>query len=104
MQRIRLGKALFVLTVLLAAVSPGTVRSQTVPEVLAIAKNLKLVRTGLGASLIIAKMTRSVCNCDTRNAALGKRRSAKVSDAIISAMMNSADTWPVRLDRRSSNP
>ncbi|MBK6750564.1 MAG: hypothetical protein IPG67_11280 [Acidobacteria bacterium] len=53
-------------------------------------KIIELVRMGLGDALIIAKIKRSVCKCDTSTASIGKLKAAKISDSIIMAMMESS--------------
>jgi hypothetical protein len=74
----------FFLLILVSATAFG----QKTPEVLTNAKIIELVRMGLGESLIVAKINQSTCQCDTSTAALGKLKTAKVSDAIIMAMIN----------------
>ena len=83
---------LFVCTVL-----PGF--AQSTREVLTNAKIVELVRIGLSEELVIAKIKQSTCQCDTSTAALGKLKTAKVSNAIIMAMMDSGDQAETASDK-----
>jgi hypothetical protein len=71
--------------------SPVITFSQSQREVLTNTKIIEMVRLGLGEALIVAKINRSDCQCDTSTAAIGRLKTARVSDAIILAMMNAAD-------------
>lgn len=82
---------------LLMMILPQALPAQNAAEVLTNAKILELVKMGLGESLIVAKISRSVCQCDTTTTAIAKLKAAKVSDAIIMAMMDSSEPVPVRL-------
>jgi hypothetical protein len=68
--------------------------SQTTRETLTNAKIIEMVRVGLGEALIIKKIKQSTCQCDTSTTGLAKLKAAKVTDAIISAMMGDASGWP----------
>jgi len=63
--------------------------AQKSKEVLTNAKIIELVRLGLSADIIVEKIRQSDCQCDTSTAALAKLKAAKISDAIIMAMLNS---------------
>ncbi len=78
-----------ILAFFMAASTMGVV-AQSTRETLTNAKILELVRMGLGDSLIVAKINQSNCQCDTSTAAIGKLKAAKVSDAIIMAMLNAS--------------
>ena len=69
----------------------STLYGQQKPEVLTNAKIIELVKMGLSDALIVAKIDRSTCQCDTSTAAIGKLKAAKVGDTIILAMINSSD-------------
>ena len=73
---------------LLALLSSGSAQSPR--EVLTNAKIVDLVRLGLSDALIVAKINRSECQCDTSTAAISKLKAARVSDGVIMAMMGSA--------------
>lgn len=83
---------LFIAIALATLFSPVILKTsaQTSREVLTNAKILDLVHMGLGEALIVAKINQSECQCDTSTAAIGKLKLAKVSDAIIMAMLNAA--------------
>ena len=49
---------------------------------------IELSRLGLGEVVIVAKVQQSVCECDTSVAAISKLKAARVSDAVIVAMLN----------------
>ena len=51
---------------------------------------------GLGEALIVAKIKRSNCQCDTSTIAISKLKAAKVSDAVILAMIESSETSPAQ--------
>lgn len=68
--------------------------SQSQREILTNAKIVELVRLGLGDAVIVAKISRSDCQCDTSTAAIAKLKTARVSDAIIVAMLNASAEQP----------
>ncbi len=55
------------------------------------AKIIELARMGLSEAVIVAKINKSGCRCDTTTAAIGRLKAAKISDAIILAMVNTSD-------------
>jgi len=59
-------------------------------EVLSNAQIIEMVQNGWGESLIVAKVNKSECKCDTSTAGISKLKNAKVSDAIIMAMIDAA--------------
>lgn len=64
---------------------------------------------GLSEALIVAKVNKSECQCDTSTAAIAKLKTAKVSDAIIMAMMDSSpggysDSQPAAGSGKASDP
>ena len=63
---------------------------QTKREVLTNGKIIELVRLGLSEGLIIAKINRSDCQCDTSTEAIAKLKAAKVTDGVIMAMIESS--------------
>ncbi len=80
-----------VITVILSflMITPTQLSAQTKREVLTNAKIVELVRLGLSEGIIVEKIRQSECQCDTSTTALAKLKTAKVSDAIIMAMLNS---------------
>ncbi len=98
---------------MLVVITVTSVRSQN-PEILTNAKIVELVRLGLGESVILAKIERSACQCDTSTAAIAKLKAARVTDAIILAMINSGEpsakptfsetVIPVRAPPKASEP
>lgn len=58
-------------------------------ETLTNAKILEMVKMGLSEALIVSKINKSNCDCDTSMAAISKLKAAKISDAVIMAMMDS---------------
>ncbi len=76
----------FLFVILIAASFSAT--AQSTRETLTNAKIVELVGMGLGDDLIIQKIRQSDCKCDTSTAGIGKLKAARVSDAIIMAMMN----------------
>ncbi|HMT08906.1 MAG TPA: hypothetical protein PKA82_12950 [Pyrinomonadaceae bacterium] len=82
-------------------VLPQLLVSQQSPEILTNAKVIDLVKMGLSESLIVAKIKRSICDCDTSTSALGKLKAAKVSDSIILAMIEASEAAPSRTVRPS---
>lgn len=63
--------------------------AQTKREVLTNENIIELVKLGLGENIIIEKIRQSECRCNTDTTALAALKSAKVSDAIILAVLNS---------------
>jgi len=88
-------KTYFILIVGLISVSisifAATTGAQTKPEILTNAKVVELVKMGLSEALIVAKINKSVCQCDTSTPSIGKLKLAKVPDAVILAMVNAAE-------------
>lgn len=78
------------LTLFLAFASIHVVFAQASRETLTNAKIIEMVRLGLGETLIVAKINRSDCQCDTSTAAITKLKVARVSDEIIMAMLNAS--------------
>ncbi|MBK6724650.1 MAG: hypothetical protein IPG58_15695 [Acidobacteria bacterium] len=66
----------------------GTSFSQGTRETITNAKIVEMVKMGLSEALIVSKISKSTCQCDTSTGAIGKLKSDKVSDAIIMAMMD----------------
>lgn len=64
--------------------------SQAKPEILTNEKIIQLLKIGLSEDVIVEKIRQSECRCDTSTSALAKLKAAKVSDAVILAMLNSA--------------
>ena len=64
--------------------------SQANRETLTNAKIVELVRLGFSEATIITKIRQSNCQCDTSTAAMGKLKIAKVSEAIIMAMLDAS--------------
>jgi hypothetical protein len=77
-----------------ALVAGTTAMGQNGRETLDNQQIIELVRLGLGEAVIVAKVRQSACNCDTSVAAISKLKAAKVSDAVIVAMLNSTGTAP----------
>lgn len=69
------------------------VSAQSQREVLTNAKIIELVRLGLSEALIIEKIRQSECKCDTSTTGLARLKAAKVSDAILLAMMESTRSY-----------
>ena len=63
---------------------------QNVREVLTNAHIIDLVRSGFSEQLIVEKIHQSECKCDTSSAGMQKLKTAKVTDAVILAMMDSS--------------
>lgn len=87
MKRVRISAPLLAAVFLLAVVPAATQSSR---EVLTNGKVIELIKLGLSEPLIVQKIRTSDCQCDTTTAGLGKLKAAKVSDAIIMAMMESS--------------
>lgn len=66
------------------------VDGQSKKEVLTNDKIIELVKLGLGESIIIEKIRQSECQCDTSTNGLTKLKTAKISDAVIMAMLEAA--------------
>jgi hypothetical protein len=66
------------------------VTAQNKPEVLTNEKIIQLINLGLSEDVIVEKIHQSECRCDTSTNGLAKLKAAKVSDAIILAMLNSS--------------
>lgn len=63
--------------------------SQNTREILTNEKIVSLVKLGLGDAVVVEKIRRSECRCDTSMEALAKLKAARVSDQIILAIMDS---------------
>lgn len=50
-------------------------------------KVIDMIKLGLSEQLIVAKISKSRCDCDTSTAAIAKLKAARVTDAIIMAMI-----------------
>lgn len=93
---------------ILVSISPTF--SQNQREILTNAKIIELVKLDLGESVIVEKIRRSECRCDTSTTELAKLKAAKVSDNIIMAMMNpstggySESTPPAGSNRANDTP
>ncbi len=73
----------------------SAINAQTKREILTNAKIVEMVRLGLDEEIIVEKIRQSECRCDTDTNALAKLKTAKVSKAIIMAMLEaSSDTSP----------
>ena len=84
---------------------PTKFQAQTKQEVLTNAKIIELVRLGLGDGIIVEKIRQSQCQCDTSTDGLAQLKAAKVSDAIIMAMLNSSSEISVKsLPPKSNKP
>lgn len=84
-------KYLSILIILLLALSSVlTICGQTKPEILTNEKILQLIKLGLSENVIVEKIRQSECKCDTSTNGLAKLKAAKVSDAIILAMLSSS--------------
>jgi hypothetical protein len=64
------------------------VTAQAKRETLTNQKIIELARLGLGDAVIVAKVQQSVCDCDTSVEAIAKLKAARISDAVIVAMLN----------------
>jgi len=83
-----------VLAILLAvSIVANGISGQSQREILNNAKIIELVRLGLSEALIVEKIRQSDCKCDTSTTELARLKSAKVSDAIIIAMMESSRAY-----------
>lgn len=51
---------------------------------------LEMARIGLGEALIIAKIKKSYCKCDTSTPAIAKLKAAKITDNVILAMIETS--------------
>jgi hypothetical protein len=71
----------------------GVCFSQGTREILTNDKVIELVRLGLSENIIVEKIRQSECKCDTSTAAMGKLKAARVSDAVIMAMMESSRAY-----------
>ena len=80
------------------------ISAQTNREVLTNVKIIELVRLGLGEDIIVEKIRQSNCQCDTSSAGLAKLQSAKVPQAVIMAMLNSASSEKPYSDSVSDKP
>src|SRR5688572_4833068 len=78
--------------------------AQTTRETLTNEKIVELVKLGLSETLIVAKINRSICECDTSTAAITRLKVAKVSDAIIVAMLIISDDQGQSKLRSPANP
>lgn len=67
--------------------------AQSQREVLTNVKIIELVRLGLSEALIVEKIRQSECKCDTSTTELARLKAAKVSDAILLAMMESTRSY-----------
>lgn len=79
----------FLTVVVLFSVAP--VQSQSTnanKEALTNVKVIELVKLGLSETIVVEKIRQSECNFDTSTSGLAQLKGAKVSDAIIMAMMN----------------
>ena len=96
MRKVLIAPLLFIAV---AITLPGS--GQAPREVLTNAKILELVRMGSSEALIVAKIKRSDCQCDTSIAAIAKLKAAGVGDAVIIAMIDA--TPEVRPGGRNGN-
>lgn len=78
------------LLVTTALISVPTIFAQTKPEILTNEKIIQLLKLGLSENVVVEKIRQSECQCDTSTNGLTKLKAAKVSDAIILAMLNSS--------------
>jgi hypothetical protein len=87
------------LPVLLILSLSAVALSQAGRETLTNTKIIELVRLGLSEPLIVAKINRSDCQCDTSTTAISRLKAARVSDAIIMAMMDAQEqgSQPARM-------
>ena len=83
---------IFVIVVIVSflMIAPTKLQAQTKQEVLTNAKIIELARLGLGDGIIVEKIRQSQCQCDTSTNGLAQLKAAKVSDAIIMAMLDSS--------------
>lgn len=81
----------FVIAVIVSflMIAPTELQAQAKKEVLTNAKIIELVRLGLSEGIIVEKIRQSECQCDTSSDGLAQLKAAKVSDAVIMAMLNS---------------
>lgn len=87
---------------MLVSAPASLINAQAKREILTNAKIVELVRMGLSEALIVAKINRSDCQCDTSTTAIGKLKIARVSDAIIMAMMNSSEELEIQPNQNVS--
>lgn len=78
------------LTIFICLSVATSVHTQTKREVLTNVKIVEMVRLGLDDEIIVEKIRQSECRCDTDTTALGKLKTAKVSKAIIMAMLEAS--------------
>lgn len=68
----------------------SSIYTQTKPEILTNEKVIQLIKIGLSEDVIVEKIRQSECRCDTSTNGLAKLKAAKVSDAIILAMLSAS--------------
>jgi hypothetical protein len=73
----------------------SAINAQTKREILTNAKIIEMVRLGLDDEIIVEKIRQSECRCDTDTTALAKLKTAKVSKAIIMAMLEASSNKDV---------
>lgn len=83
-------KLIYSMLITIVAALTCTINAQPHRETLTNAKIVALVRVGLSEAIIMAKIRQSLCQCDTRIAAIQKLKSAGVSEAVILAMVESS--------------
>ena len=90
-----------ILVICLSAVT--IVHTQTKREILTNAKIVEMVRLGLDDEIIVEKIRQSECRCDTDTNALAKLKTAKVSKAIMMAMLEASSNkdFPPSPDTKS---
>jgi hypothetical protein len=79
---------ILVITSIISA-NPFAIPAQSRREVLTNAKIIELAQLGLGDEILVEKIRQSECRCDTSAAALARLKAAKVSNAVMMAMLGS---------------
>jgi hypothetical protein len=77
--------------------------AQTKREALTNAKIIEMVKLGLDDEIIVEKIRQSECQCDTSTGGLAQLKTAKVSNAIIMAMLGSSPGSRTDGDRNKNN-
>lgn len=81
----------FLLGVICASVT-GQSLAQSARPVVTNADIFEMARMGIGEAVIVAKIRKSECKCDTSNAAIARLKAAKLTDNVILAMIESTES------------